>query len=784
MTNNEDSVANRAGESVVDALDQGADVAAVMAIFQQGVIDAEAAGEMAPARRAMLNAEMASFAMHAEGAKSDDLAVQIASLEGMKAVMQNIAHARLDPSNLPSPPAESHAHRTLVKLEPTFRAIAHSEQTTYPDAEIGQLRNLSFERQPRVRDALARSGDDDATARALEAEMARPLAVDVNRWLRRHHLTLADPYWPTARVNENATAIFYSGTQTIAQLVCSAVDDHDLGLDMLFGSGSGTGAQQRWHDIRQAAVCVFDFVGFQRSWPLARKVPYAQAAYDLGIALTLGRPVVVVSSTDAYVPFDVDVAVTNVSGSKWGADDASVVAEAIDAAFYQPQRTGGHSSLEATCDVMRKRYGDHLDAVVSVPVSQLDHGTETDSLDPIRTAALVNSVLAALGPEAPVAILPSWEGLYPQDRRCFHITGFGIERAERVKQLVSESCTQQPIAMGYLRGDDATDANIIRSIWQEICRASHVVVDVSALNLNALIELGMAHVLGRPALVITQDPSGSPTIPSLAKARRLRYSFDTEGEAKLWAALWRFLGDKDAPQRHQEAQQIDLRDSTTSGPERGVEVAADDVDVDDTHGYDELQCALAAMVLQHIEQVLADVPPGDSESDAAMLQYIYAVPGLLEGLYRSALEQNELARVEPLLDQIVQYFFLVDDLVPDHLGVFGLLDDAYVALRCIEKLNEWTLSFGNPALLDVDLAGINEIAASVLGAEITSQLDASIDWQITKASMKSWFGRNQGKALLGGAAALVAVNAVAGASNSGGGYSSSWDAIEAQMAGW
>jgi len=791
----QDPIADQVGRSVAEAARSGASTADTIEMLQQGLRSAEGAGEMTPERRAKLDAALASFNQHVAGGDSADLGQQIASLNAMQTAMNDVNEARLDPSNAGTLALDSYAALVLAKLEPTFRSLLQTQETSLPSAESAELIDLSFTRQPRLRSALYASVSD-ARARTVEAEMARDFAVDVNRWLRRHHITLAEPYWPTSRVDQCATCIYYSGTQTVAQLVCAAVDDYQMGLDISFGSGSGTSALNRWHDIRAAAVCVFDFVDFQRAWPTARKVPYGQAAYDLGIALTLGRPIVVIGSPNAYVPFDVDVEVTEVSGSNWNAHDAKVVSSAIDAAYYQPQRMGGQSSVAETISEIRQRHLDEPNPLVSVGLAQLPSDSSVDTIDATRTAAIIESAMLALGEGAPVLLQPSWEGHYPHARSCFHITGFGIERAERVKQLVRESCEQQASPLIYLRGDDATDANIIRSIWEEICRASHVVVDISDLNLNALIELAIAHVLGRPALIITQDPSGSPTIPSLAKARRLRYRFDTEGEAALWAALWRFLGDRaavpnacveDGPEGvvdlRQPAHQNPATSNATTSAAATSAVGTDESSATAASAItmpEEIECAMASRILAYIEQVLDAVPP--TEADQAALQYIHAVPGLLEGLHRSAQDQDELGRVAPLIDLVGEYFFLADDLIPDHLGALGLVDDAYVALRCIEKLNEWTLSFGNPPLLEIDLAGVNGIAASAMGAEITDQLDASIDWQITKASMKNWFGRNKGKALLGGVAAALAVSAVSNASSYGGGSSySEWDALETQM---
>jgi hypothetical protein len=68
--------------------------------------------------------------------------------------------------------------------------------------------------------------------------------------------------------------------------------------------------------------------------------------------------------------------------------------------------------------------------------------------------------------------------------------------------------------------------DIIRSIWNETCRASHVVVDITELdNVNVALELGMAHVLGRNVLIISQiDKDREPFFRTIAKVRIHWYS--------------------------------------------------------------------------------------------------------------------------------------------------------------------------------------------------------------------------------------------------------------------
>lgn len=85
------------------------------------------------------------------------------------------------------------------------------------------------------------------------------------------------------------------------------------------------------------------------------------------------------------------------------------------------------------------------------------------------------------------------------------------------------------------------DPRIIRSIWDEICRATHVVVDITDFNANVALELGIAHTLGRRTLIVAQQGKTIDMLfESIAKLRVHVYSLqDLDGT--LGRAIGRFL---------------------------------------------------------------------------------------------------------------------------------------------------------------------------------------------------------------------------------------------------
>jgi hypothetical protein len=94
----------------------------------------------------------------------------------------------------------------------------------------------------------------------------------------------------------------------------------------------------------------------------------------------------------------------------------------------------------------------------------------------------------------------------------------------------------------YIRGDQVLDPDVLRSIWDEICRATHVVVDLTGLNANVALELGIAHTLGRNVLLISQDQQPERYFRAIAKHRIHRYALDSASSVDaLRATLEKFL---------------------------------------------------------------------------------------------------------------------------------------------------------------------------------------------------------------------------------------------------
>ena len=86
------------------------------------------------------------------------------------------------------------------------------------------------------------------------------------------------------------------------------------------------------------------------------------------------------------------------------------------------------------------------------------------------------------------------------------------------------------------RADDFFSAHsVMADVWSGIFDARVVIADCTERNPNVFYEIGLAHVLGRPAILITQSPDDVPF--DLRHVRFIHYTFTPIGMADFEKAL-------------------------------------------------------------------------------------------------------------------------------------------------------------------------------------------------------------------------------------------------------
>ncbi|MDF0733510.1 hypothetical protein P0Y43_22710 [Pseudomonas entomophila] len=103
--------------------------------------------------------------------------------------------------------------------------------------------------------------------------------------------------------------------------------------------------------------------------------------------------------------------------------------------------------------------------------------------------------------------------------------------------------------------------------------------------------------------------------------------------------------------------------------------------------------------------------------------YIDQVPELLEAANTVAREAGIESQIKPVLKIAEAYFLHPPSVMEGHEGLDGLLDEAYLAHRLVEEVNDLYIRHFQQPLIPVDTTVANLIAHQLIGEAFANQLD-------------------------------------------------------------
>lgn len=112
--------------------------------------------------------------------------------------------------------------------------------------------------------------------------------------------------------------------------------------------------------------------------------------------------------------------------------------------------------------------------------------------------------------------------------------------------------------------------------------------------------------------------------------------------------------------------------------------------------------------------------------------YIEHAPALLDHITDTARKAGFYGLISHILDEAEQYFLQPFDLIPDHLGLLGLIDDAYVVHRIIQELSNRFQRQAGYSLVPSDLTNANLLIRNLIGEPHASTLDNAINLTLSQ----------------------------------------------------
>lgn len=148
-----------------------------------------------------------------------------------------------------------------------------------------------------------------------------------------------------------------------------------------------------------------------------------------------------------------------------------------------------------------------------------------------------------------------------------------------------------------------------------------------------------------------------------------------------------------------------------------------------------------ALIGQRLRQLATNQGVSLDENGIAQLislleQYVEGTVGLIEACAVSGEQAGIGSSISPVLQTALQYFLTPNDLLPNHHGLYGLLDDAYLARRLLGQVSELYRQNTGIPLIAIDIHQISGFVRSLLGESVVTQLDQIASGTIQQALMQ------------------------------------------------
>ncbi len=150
----------------------------------------------------------------------------------------------------------------------------------------------------------------------------------------------------------------------------------------------------------------------------------------------------------------------------------------------------------------------------------------------------------------------------------------------------------------------------------------------------------------------------------------------------------------------------------------------------------------AAMDLHELLAVVAEregATPNDSQlarGASFIYGYMEQVPYLMTVAWTSARNVGLEAEIESLLAMVQSYWIEDDDVIPDSLGIIGLLDDAYCSLLSMQTMSDYYQLQTGKFLFPDDLTAANKIMRKIIGEPYATELDNIVSKAVSDANLK------------------------------------------------
>lgn len=161
-----------------------------------------------------------------------------------------------------------------------------------------------------------------------------------------------------------------------------------------------------------------------------------------------------------------------------------------------------------------------------------------------------------------------------------------------------------------------------------------------------------------------------------------------------------------------------------------MNIAALHVLIQRAHQHEASTGQLASQMQAHLDQLHPSIRLPNEDTQGVLQRFVSAyieqVPELLQAAHEVSLEAGIEAQIKPVLKVAEQFFLQPPALMAGHEGLEGLLDEAYLAHRLVEEVNDRYIAHLGAPLIPLDTTVANLIAHQLIGEAFANQLDEAV----------------------------------------------------------
>lgn len=139
---------------------------------------------------------------------------------------------------------------------------------------------------------------------------------------------------------------------------------------------------------------------------------------------------------------------------------------------------------------------------------------------------------------------------------------------------------------------------------------------------------------------------------------------------------------------------------------------------------------LARLILSRLEGLHPSINVAGEDASGTLTRFVHAyieqVPDFLDAANTVAREAGIEDRIKPVLKLAEQFFLTPPGLLDGHDGLDALLDEAYLAHRLVEEVNDRYIAHFSQPLIPLDTTVANLVAHQLIGEPFANQLDEAV----------------------------------------------------------